>query len=55
MWMLIAFALSLMIPANGIFLSLFHGIFGRLYIVYFIIKYHEILFSFIKKFSIYLN
>jgi hypothetical protein len=42
MWYLIAFALSLTVPANGIFLSLWHGFFGRLYIVYWLIVYKEI-------------
>jgi len=41
MWFLIAFFLSLILPVNGIFLSLCHGIFGRLYIIYFFIKYHQ--------------
>lgn len=50
MWFFIAFALSLIIPVNGIFISLFHGIFGRLYIIYWLVVYQDIWFPFIKKF-----
>ena len=49
MWFLIAFALSLIAPTNGVCLSLFHGIFGRLYILYWLIKYYSIWMPFIKK------
>lgn len=49
MWFLIAFALSLILPPTGIFLSLFHGIFGRLYIIYWIIIYQNVWFPWIKN------
>lgn len=49
MWFLIAFALSLTIPSNGILLSLFHGLFGRLYIIYFFIMYNETFFNFVDQ------
>ena len=42
MWFLIAFACSLLVPGSSIFFSIWHAIFGRLYIAYWMIKYSEI-------------
>lgn len=49
MWYLIAFGLSMIVPSNGVFLSLWHGLFGRLYIVYWVIVYHEMWMHFFKN------
>lgn len=39
-WFVLAFALSLIVP-NGVFVSLWCGMFGRLYIVYFVVFHLE--------------
>jgi hypothetical protein len=49
MWFFIALALSLIVPDNGVFISLFHGIFGRFYIIYFFVVYYDIFFDFLKS------
>ena len=49
MWFAISFGLSLIIPANGILSSLFHGIFGRLYMFYWLVKYADIWMPWIKN------
>lgn len=49
MWFLIAFTLSLILPINGVFFSLFHGMFGRLYIIYWMVIYHNVWFPWIKN------
>lgn len=48
-WYLVAFAMSLTVPTNGIILSVWYGIFGRLYIIYWLIVYHEMYIPWIKK------
>ncbi len=49
MWFMIAFCLSLILPDNGVCLSIWHGLFGRLYILYFIVRYHVELFAWWKS------
>lgn len=55
MWFLIGFALSLILPINGVFISLFHGVFGRLYILYWVIRYSDVWMPWIKNIFIHIN
>ena len=49
MWYAIAFGVSFILPTNGIFLSLWHGVFGRLYIVYWLVRYYHLWYPWIKN------
>lgn len=48
-WHVIAFAMSLCVPTNGIFISLWHAIFGPIYVVYWIMQYQDLWISFFKN------
>ena len=48
-WFLLALCASSVVPDNGICVSIFHGIFGRLYIIYWIVAYKGIWIEFLRN------
>jgi hypothetical protein len=48
MWFLFASILSFPVPENGPCVSMFHGIFGRLYIFYFCLRYNQMITDWFK-------
>jgi len=45
----IAFILSVMIPENGFFISLCYGFLGRFYIIFWLIRYQDVWYPWLKS------